>query len=114
MPRVRITGTGFGSANAVYFGSNASSDFSVVSPDLITATAPTNAGSVNVTVVTPDGTSADDQAGRITYAPTGQLPITVSGQNLEIGGVPTEVHRGERVRARDVVGDERRLWRHGD
>jgi len=87
---VQITGTGFSSASAVYFGTNASSDFSVVSPDVITATAPTNAGSVNVAVVTPSGTSADNQASQITYAPTGQLPITVSGQNLETGGVPTK------------------------
>jgi mannan endo-1,4-beta-mannosidase len=87
---VQITGTGFSSASAVYFGTNASSDFSVVSPNVITATAPTNAGSVNVAVVTPDGTSANNQASQITYAPTGQLPITVSGQNLELGGVPTK------------------------
>ncbi len=87
---VQITGTGFSSASAVYFGTNASSDFSVVSPDVITATAPTNSGSVNVAVVTPSGTSADNQASQITYAPTGQLPITVSGQNLETGGVPTK------------------------
>jgi mannan endo-1,4-beta-mannosidase len=87
---VQITGTGFGSASAVYFGTNTSSDFSVVSPRLITAMAPTNAGSVNVAVVTPGGISADNQASQITYAPTGQLPITVSGQNLEMGGVPTK------------------------
>src|ERR1700722_3340140 len=78
---VQIAGTGFASASAVYFGTNASSDFSVVSPRLITATAPTNAGSVNVTVVTRGGISADTQASQISYVPTGQFPITVSGQN---------------------------------
>jgi hypothetical protein len=62
----------------------------VESPTLITATAPTNTGTVYVNVVTNVGTSADAQGSQLTYAPTGQLPITVSGQNLELGGVPTK------------------------
>ena len=87
---VTIIGSGFSGATAVYFGPNASSSFSVVSPTLITATAPTNAGTVHVTVVTPTGTSAHTQANQLAYAPTGQLPITASRQNLEVGGLPTK------------------------
>jgi mannan endo-1,4-beta-mannosidase len=87
---VTIIGSGFGATTAVYFGTNASSNFSVVSSTFINAAAPTNAGSVNVNVVTPAGTSANTQANRLTYVPTGQLPITASHRNLEVGGHPTK------------------------
>jgi mannan endo-1,4-beta-mannosidase len=87
---VTIIGNGFAAASAVYFGPNESSNFSVISPTEITATAPTDAGSVDVSVVTPLGTSWAVQGSQLTYLPTGQLPITASGQNLEIGGVPTK------------------------
>jgi mannan endo-1,4-beta-mannosidase len=87
---VTIVGSGFEGATAVYFGSNASSSFSVVSPTFINAVAPTNAGTVNVTVDTPTGASTNTSDDRLTYAPTGQLPITASGQNLEVGGIPTQ------------------------
>jgi mannan endo-1,4-beta-mannosidase len=87
---VTIFGKGLTGATAVYFGPNASSQFSVVSPTVITATAPTDKGSVAVTVVTPDGTSSATVGTELTYVATGQLPITASGTNLEIGGVPTK------------------------
>ena len=74
----------------MYFGPNVSSSFSVVSPTFINAAAPTDAGTVNVTVVTPKGASANTQADQLTYASTGQLPITASGQNLDVGGIPTK------------------------
>ena len=74
---------------AVDFGSNASSDFTVTSATTITAVAPVGAGTVDVQVVTPAGTSSPSNVDRFTYLPTGQLPITAHGQSLEIGGVPT-------------------------
>jgi hypothetical protein len=86
---VVISGTGFLDAGAVDFGSNASSQFTVTSPTTITAVAPVGAGTVNVRVVTPAGTSSAGSSTRFTYSPTGQLPITESGQHLEIGGIPT-------------------------
>ena len=87
---VTISGSGFIGASAVYFGANASSQFTVVSPTTITATAPTDAGTAGVSVTTPLGTSAENQGSQLTYAPSGQLPITASGQNLVVGGVPTK------------------------
>jgi mannan endo-1,4-beta-mannosidase len=84
---VVITGSDLGSVTAVLFGSNASSDFSVVSPTRVTATAPTNSGSVTVSVETPAGASAAGPGSKLTYVPTGQLPITAAGQSLEVGGV---------------------------
>ncbi|HXX89182.1 MAG TPA: IPT/TIG domain-containing protein, partial [Acidimicrobiales bacterium] len=70
---VTITGTGFGGATQVLFGTAAASAFSVTSATSITATAPPgSAGSVDVTVTTPGGTSATSSADRFTYdaAPT--------------------------------------------
>jgi hypothetical protein len=87
---VTLTGQGFGGVSAVYFGPNVSSSFSVVSPTTITATAPTNTGVVNVQVVSPTGTSVSSPANRLSYTPTGQLPIGASGKLLEIGGRPTK------------------------
>jgi len=87
---IEISGSGFTGATAVDFGSNASSDFTVTSATTITAVAPVGGGTVDVHVVTPAGTSRSSSADRFTYLPTGQLPITAQGQNLEIGGVPTK------------------------
>ena len=85
---IEVSGSGFTGATAVYFGSNASSDFTVTSPTTITAVAPVGAGVVHVQVVTPAGTSNSSSEDQFTYIPTGQLPITAQGQHLEIGGVP--------------------------
>jgi len=87
---VTITGTGFDAASAVYFGPNESSQFAVVSPTIITAVAPTDQGSVGVTVTTPLGSSVQTQGSQLAYTSTGQPPITASGQNLEIAGTPTK------------------------
>jgi hypothetical protein len=87
---IDISGSGFTGATAVDFGSNASSAFTVTSPTTIMAVAPVGAGTVNVHVVTPAGTSSGSSTDRFTYLPTGQLPITAQGQSLEIGGVPTK------------------------
>ena len=87
---VHVTGSGFSGALAVYFGTNASSDFAVDSPTSITAVAPVGAGTVDVRVEMPDGTTATSTKDHFTYVPTGQLPITASGTNLQLGGVPTK------------------------
>jgi mannan endo-1,4-beta-mannosidase len=87
---VRISGTGFIGTTAVDFGTNAASSFVVLSPTLISAVAPTNAGTVGVSVVTPLGASAASQGSQLAYTATGQLPITASGDSLQVGGVPTK------------------------
>lgn len=87
---VQITGSGFTGALNVLFGSNASSDFTVNSPTSISAIAPAGEGTVDVRVQMENGTTTSTAADQFTYVPTGQLPITAQGQNLEIGGVPTK------------------------
>ena len=60
---VAIAGTGFSGATGVYFGLSAASSYTVNSPTSITATAPAgSAGTVDVTVTTPGGTSATSAA----------------------------------------------------
>lgn len=56
---VVLTGTGFAGATAVKFGSDDAASFVINSPTQITAVVPgRGAGSGNITVVTPGGTSA--------------------------------------------------------
>ena len=92
---VTITGTGFTNATEVDFDS-ADPDFSftVVSDTEITATTTSHAdGMVDVTVVTPDGTSAVTPADQFTFVPgteiTGISPAsgpTAGGNTITITG----------------------------
>jgi len=70
---VVITGTSFTGATAVMVGANAATSFTVNSPTSITATFPGGAaGTVDVTVTTPVGTSAPTGADEFTYVPPQQ------------------------------------------
>jgi IPT/TIG domain len=56
---VTVTGTGFTGATAVDFGSTSATGFEVTSPTSLTAIAPPGSvGTVDLTVTTPNGTSA--------------------------------------------------------
>jgi hypothetical protein len=95
---VVITGTGFTQATQVLFGGVAATSYTVNSSTQITATAPPqSAGTVDVTVTTPYGTSPLGVADKFTYlaaVPTvtglatstgdtsGGTSITISGSNL--------------------------------
>ena len=95
---VTISGSNFTAASSVLFGS-VSASFSVISDSTITAYAPAQAaGTVDVTVTTPSGTSTTSSADQFTYssasAPsvtgladtsgptTGGNPITILGTNF--------------------------------
>ena len=93
-----ITGTNLSLASAVKFGATDASGVTVVSATKITATAPAAAlaGTVDVTVTTPGGTSATTAADQYTYtngpsvaaiSPTsgptaGGTIVTITGANL--------------------------------
>jgi len=65
---VTVTGTGFTGATAVRFGASNLAPMMVLSDTQITATSPAGNGIVDVTVVTPAGTSATSPADRFTYS----------------------------------------------
>jgi PKD repeat protein len=64
--KVTITGTGFTSASTVRFGSIAASA-TYNSATSLTATSPAGAGTVDVRVTTPSGTSAIGAGDKFTY-----------------------------------------------
>ena len=64
---VVITGTNFLNATSVQFGSVNATSYTVNSPTQITATAPAGTTTVDVTVVTPQGTSAHGAPDEYTY-----------------------------------------------
>ncbi|MGB9246507.1 MAG: IPT/TIG domain-containing protein, partial [Methanoregula sp.] len=67
---VTITGTGFTGATAVTFGTTAATSYTVASATSITAVSPAgSAGTVDVTVTTPGGTSTTSAADQFTYDP---------------------------------------------
>jgi IPT/TIG domain len=95
---VNITGAGLSGATGVKFGAKSAS-FKVNSASSITATAPPGAGTVDVTVETPIGTSAANAGDHYTYLapptvteispkvgpPTGGTEVTITGTNFTPG-----------------------------
>ena len=77
---VTITGTNFSNATAVNFGATAATNVQIISATQITAISPAEAaGTVNVTVASPSGTSTITAADQFTYsaapAVTGISPV---------------------------------------
>jgi hypothetical protein len=67
--QVTVTGSNFTGASAVNFGGVAATDFTLLSDTALSATAPAGAaGTVDVTVTTPSGTSPTGSADHFTYA----------------------------------------------
>src|SRR5271157_1108113 len=65
---VTVTGTGFTGATSVKFGTTAATSYTVVSATSITAVSPAgSAGTVDVTVTTPSGTSVISASDQFTY-----------------------------------------------
>ena len=74
---VTITGTDFVGVSAVKFGSTAATSFTVDSATQITAISPAEtAGTIDVTVTTPLGTSSTSSLDRFTYVPASTLSFT--------------------------------------
>jgi len=99
---VTVTGSGFVAGATVQFGAGAATNVTLVSATQLTATAPAgNAGSVDVTVTTPGGTSASSAADQFTYlaAPTvsaispasggSGTVVTITGTNFVSGATVT-------------------------
>lgn len=79
---VTITGGGFTGSTAVKFGATNATTFAVNSNSQITATSPAGAGTVDVTVVTPGGTTATSGSDLFAYAaPTVTMVTPNRGAN---------------------------------
>ena len=85
---VTVTGVGLTGATAVHFGSEAATNVVVASDTQITATSPTgNLGRVDITVVTPSGTSATSPADQFTYflpPPTATVATPSAAQSGDV------------------------------
>ncbi len=87
---VRITGAGFTGAMAVHFGSSAAESFTVNNDGLITALSPgEGAGTVDVTVTTPAGTSPDSPADQFTFSSTFSTTTTTTAPTTTTGATTT-------------------------
>ncbi len=73
---VTITGTGFTSATAVDFGTIQATGLTVVSGTMITADSPAGTGTVDVTIMTPSGTSPISAADEFTYTAVAAPTVT--------------------------------------
>jgi hypothetical protein len=88
---VTITGTNLLDATAVDFGTTAVTSFSSDTASQIIVLSPAGTGTVDVTVVTPAGTSATSSADRFSYVSSQSLPTklsAVSGSGT-VGGTAT-------------------------
>jgi hypothetical protein len=85
---VTVLGSGFTGASAINFGTSAAVTFTVLSDSALTAVAPSGtAGQVDVTVVTPSGTSATGAADKFTYTSVNAPTVTgVSPSSGSTGG----------------------------
>jgi hypothetical protein len=100
---VTITGTGFTGATEVDFGSAGGEFFTVVSDTEITATTISQAdGTVDVTVVTPDGISAVTPADQFTFVP-GTAITAISPATGPLGGGNTVTITGTGFTGTTVV-----------
>ena len=105
---VTITGSGFTGAAAVNFGSTNAASFTVNSETTITAVSPAaTTGKVDLTVTTPEGTSAVSSLDRFNYLPTvtsvspnsgstaGGTSVTVTGTGFTSGTTATKFRFGK-------------------
>ncbi|HEY7815911.1 MAG TPA: IPT/TIG domain-containing protein, partial [Nakamurella sp.] len=74
---VTVSGSGFTGATAVDFGASPGTGLSVQSDTQLTVTSPPGAGTVDVTVITPQATSTPNADARFGYEPTPQLYLRV-------------------------------------
>ena len=86
---VTVTGTNFTAATAVDFGATAGTGLVVNSATSISITSPTGtAGTVDVTVITPVGTSATSGADEFTYVAPPTVTNVNPGVGPAVGGTP--------------------------
>jgi alpha-tubulin suppressor-like RCC1 family protein len=105
---VTITGTNFEEATVVDFGATPAAHFTVNSSTSITALSPAGAGTVDVTVTAPGGTSATSKKDQFEYVPAiegispsagpaaGGTSVTIIGTGFALGGSATTFKFGKK------------------
>ncbi len=84
---IRIVGTNLSGATAVAFGSMPATEVKAHSATVVTAVDPPGVGTVNVTVTTPEGTSAINPADQFSYvAPPPDVPKITPNAGPAAGG----------------------------
>ncbi|WP_354133814.1 IPT/TIG domain-containing protein [Bradyrhizobium sp. S3.9.1] len=88
---VTITGTALSGATAVKFGATNATSFTVNSATSITAVSPAGAGTVDVTVTTPGGTSATSASDQFSYTPAPTVGSISPSSGSAIGSTSVAV-----------------------
>jgi len=90
---VSIAGSNLGGASAVFFGVTAATSFQVLGNTLIGAVAPAGSAgtTVDVTVTTPDGTSATGASDQFTYVAVPVVTGVAPASGPQAGGVSVAV-----------------------
>ena len=88
---VTITGANFGGATAVKFGSTSATGVKVVSETSITAVVPPGTGTLDVTVITPGGTSATGSSDKFSYVPLPAVTKVSPDKGPEAGGTSVTI-----------------------
>ena len=99
---VTISGSGFDAASSVHFGEREVGNFTVESNETITTEAPFGAGSADVTVTTPAGTSAPDPAATFTWAKAGSVFAWGSDSEAQLGNGSRERSVEDPVEVREL------------
>ncbi len=105
--RVTITGSDFGGATSVRFGSVPAAAFTVTSPGSIVATVPAGpagGATVDVSVTSPDGTSPQVSSDRYLYALPGYWLVASDGGIFDFGHASFYGSTGSLTLNRPVVG----------
>lgn len=88
---VTITGTELSGVTAVSFGGTAATTFTPISATSLTALSPAGTGTVNVSVTTGGGTSANTAADDFTYTVNSSTQITATSPAGAVGSVDITV-----------------------
>lgn len=101
---VTIRGSNFTGTTAVDFGANAATGVTVITDHLITATSPAGApGTVDVTVTTPQGTSATDTGDQFSYVSTGPVVTHIAPHQGAAAGGRIMAITGQNLNGTTVV-----------
>ncbi|GAA2428262.1 hypothetical protein GCM10010191_46610 [Actinomadura vinacea] len=99
---VTITGTNLAQAGSVLFGTAAAVSFTIIADDQLVATVPAGSGSVQVTVVSPGGTSRTTPCTLYTYLAVPVVASLTPDEGPSSGGASVVITGSSLTQATDV------------